>query len=324
MALFIKGMGNISPQQTWDAGSLPNEVVKSSLDRFTAVEPEYSQFIDAKSIRRMSRIIKMGMGAAAIALRQANLQAPDSIITGTGYGCLEDTETFLAKMIENHEVALNPTPFIQSTHNTIGSQIALLLQCQGYNQTYAHGAFSFESVLLDALIQSEEEPHKNILIGGVDEITNVSHAVQKRFGIFRDLVNGEGSSFLVVNGERERSTVTIEAVANFYKAESNVLEQHIQAIDKKIDLVLLGGSQELFGGKLKSYFSNSSIGYFKHLCGEYPVASAFAVCVAADILSTQNVPDSIHATPSIGSIKNILILNQYFATHYSAILLSAC
>ena len=148
MSLFIHGIGNISPQKTWDADLLPDEINKPASDRFYAIEPDYAQFIDAKSIRRMSRIIKLGMGAATIALRQANIKVPDAIITGTGYGCLEDTGTFLAKMIENHEVALNPTPFIQSTHNTIGSQIALLLQCQGYNQTYAHGAFSFESVLI--------------------------------------------------------------------------------------------------------------------------------------------------------------------------------
>jgi 3-oxoacyl-[acyl-carrier-protein] synthase II len=325
MALFIKGMGNISPQKTWDAESLPNEIVKPNSDRFTAIEPDYSQFIDPKNIRRMSRIIKLGIGAATIALGKAGVKVPDAIITGTGYGCLEDTGTFLAKMVENNEVALNPTPFIQSTHNTIGSQIALLLQCQGYNQTYAHGAFSFESVLLDALIQSEEEPQKNILLGGIDEITNVSHTIQKRFGIFKEVANGEGSSFMLVNGERENSIACIESVATFYKPDMKVLAQHIQTIERKVDLVLLGGSQEeLFTEKLKSYFSNSSIGYFKHLCGEYPVASAFAVSVAAGILRNQNVPKSILVTSPKSEIKNILILNQYFGTHYSAIILSAC
>lgn len=325
MALFIKGMGSISPQRTWDVESLPNEIVKPSADRFTAIEPDYSQFIDPKNIRRMSRIIKLGIGAATIALRQANVNVPDAIITGTGYGCLEDTGTFLAKMVENNEVALNPTPFIQSTHNTIGSQIALLLQCQGYNQTYAHGAFSFESVLLDALMQSEEDPDKNILLGGVDEVTNVSHTIQKRFGMFKNIANGEGSSFLVANGVQGRSTACIRSVATFYKPEASTLEQFIRSIDNQIDLVLLGGSQqEVLTGNLKSYFSNSSIAYFKHLCGEYPVASAFAVNVAAGILNTKHLPVSVLATPQKNEIKNILILNQYFGTHYSAILLSAC
>ena len=323
MSLFIHGIGNISPQNTWDAALLPNEINKPTSDRFHAIEPDYAQFIDSKSIRRMSRIIKLGMGAATIALRQANVKVPDAIITGTGYGCLEDTGTFLTKMIENNEVALNPTPFIQSTHNTIGSQIALLLQCQGYNQTYAHGAFSFESALLDALIQSEEDPAKNILIGGIDEITDVSHAIQNRFNLFRDFPNGEGSSFLVVNGREENASARINSVATFYKPESGLLEDYVKALEGPVDLVLIGGIDEI-SKKVKSHFHNSSIAYFKHLSGEFPVASAFAVSVAAGILKNQVVPQSLGTPSAKGRIKNILILNQYFGTHYTAITMSAC
>ena len=50
---------------------------------------------------------------------------------------------------------LTPTSFIQSTHNTVGGQIALELQCKGYNFTYVHGSNSFESALLDAKLQLE-------------------------------------------------------------------------------------------------------------------------------------------------------------------------
>jgi 3-oxoacyl-(acyl-carrier-protein) synthase len=107
----------------------------------------------------MSKILKMGVASGTLALREAGITAPDGIITGTGYGCLEDTGTFLTKMIEGRETALNPTPFIQSTHNTIGSQIALLLQCQGYNQTYTQRAFSFENVCLTlSLIKGQSRP----------------------------------------------------------------------------------------------------------------------------------------------------------------------
>ena len=52
---------------------------------------------------------------------------PDAIITGTGLGCLEDTEKFLTAMVTNKEEFLTPTSFIQSTHNTVSAQIALLL-----------------------------------------------------------------------------------------------------------------------------------------------------------------------------------------------------
>ncbi len=46
---------------------------------------------------------------------------PGAIITGTALGCLEDTVTFLTRMIELNEELLPPTAFIQSTHNTVAA-----------------------------------------------------------------------------------------------------------------------------------------------------------------------------------------------------------
>lgn len=326
MALYIKGMSNISPQKTWSERSLPNDIIGASAKKFTALEPDYTQFIDAKNIRRMSRIIKLGVSAATMALREAGVGVPDAIITGTGYGCLEDTGTFLSKMIENREEALNPTPFIQSTHNTIGSQIALLMQCQGYNQTYAHGAFSFESALLDALIQSEENSNLNLVVGAVDEITDVTHTIQKRFGMFRKTVNGEGAAFFVVNGMRENSLACVDSVSTLYKPTTENIDGFLSSLEKKYDMVLLGINSEEDSDDLhercRPYFP--SVARFKHLSGEHPVASSFGVWLAATILKTKVVPESILMRGRAGSVKNILVVNRYFGTHYSAISVSAC
>ncbi len=92
--------------------------------------------------RRMSRIIKMGVCAAMKCLQDAEIKNPDAIITGTGMGCIEDTGKFLSSYIENEEKLLNPTPFIQSTHNTVGAAIALMLKCHNYNNTlWSQGIF---------------------------------------------------------------------------------------------------------------------------------------------------------------------------------------
>src|SRR5690606_5551866 len=116
------------------------------------VDPDYKQWIDVKQIRRMSRVVKMGVAAANLSLEAAGLTAPDAIITGTAYGCLDDTGVFLKKMVEQQEEMLTPTAFIQSTHNTVAGQIALLLQCHGYNNTFVNRGFSFENALLDAMM----------------------------------------------------------------------------------------------------------------------------------------------------------------------------
>jgi 3-oxoacyl-[acyl-carrier-protein] synthase II len=351
MAVYIKGIGNISPQKTRGGGTLLSEPCNYKSDRLSCLEPDYAQYIDPRSLRRMSRIIRMGVAASSMALKEAGIEVPDGINTGTSYGCLEDTETFLAKMWENKELALNPTPFIHSTHNTIGSQIALLIKCQGYNQTYTQRGFSFESALLDAILELNDFPTKSILAGGVDENTPTSHTLLKRFGIWRgtpassiDLfnqrddgtINGEGAAFFVFSGEKGNDDkVSIDSIATFYRPDQDALLKGItqflesaslQARD--IDMVLLGkcGDQKLDAATetiSKTLFSSNRTGLFKHLCGEYPTASAFALWLGARMIQTQRIPDVV-ALNDYRPLRTILIYNPYFGKYHSLILLRAC
>jgi 3-oxoacyl-[acyl-carrier-protein] synthase II len=348
MALYIKGMGNISAQQTWDETSFLSDVKSSGNNRFFAVEPDYSTFIDVKQLRRMSRIIRMGVTSSMMALRQAGIAVPDAIITGTGYGCLEDTGIFLTKLIENKEQALPPTPFIQSTHNTIGSQVALLLQCQGYNQTYAHGAFSFESALIDALMHGQDNPSQNILVGGIDEITEYSHAIQSRFGIFKStngtptnaetvtpvIANGEAASFFVVSADKGTNDLAfIEEVVTFYKPDVKQLKDGVTDFLNrhkiKFDFVLTGVSgngqmDRQLNQVTTDLFQEYDKGNYKHLSGEYPVSTGFATWLAAKIIEGRQVPASVGQTSDGNPLKSILIFNQHFGTHYSLISVRAC
>ena len=41
-------------------------------------------------------------------------------------------------LMDNREQMRNPTAFIQSTFNTVGAQLALLLKIHAYNVTYVH------------------------------------------------------------------------------------------------------------------------------------------------------------------------------------------
>ncbi len=294
----------------------------------------------------------MGVAASSMALKDAGIGVPDGIITGTSYGCLEDTGIFLGKMLENKELALNPTPFIHSTHNTIGSQIALLINCQGYNQTYTQGAVSFEGSLLDAVLQLKDNPNQSILAGGADENTATLHAIQKRFGIFRDApanslelfntpaagtINGEGAAFFVLSGEKgSQDKVSIDSLSTFYKpGHPSLLHGIKQFIESAslhpgdIDLVLLGkcGDRELDRDTetiSNALFSSGSIGLFKHLCGEYPTASAFALWLGARIIQDQSVPDIVVTPKANRPIKTVLIYNPYFGEYHSLMLLRAC
>lgn len=183
--MYIRATGNISPQKTFGHPPMEEAPVAYAGNRLACIEPDYKEFIDPKLIRRMSRIIRMGVAAAMECLKEADVKVPDAIVTGTAYGCMEDTSSFLSKMVEFNEELLTPTAFIQSTHNTIGAQIGLMLQCNNYNNAYVHRGFSFESALLDGMLLLKEKEATTVLVGAVDEIINNSHAILSRMGLYK-------------------------------------------------------------------------------------------------------------------------------------------
>ena len=93
MEVYIHGSGIISPQQTWNVDAL-GVPISYQENRLTCIEPDYASWLDVKQLRRMSRIMKMGAAAALLSLKNAGVAKPDAIITGTGWGCLEDTGIF--------------------------------------------------------------------------------------------------------------------------------------------------------------------------------------------------------------------------------------
>src|ERR1700712_4385572 len=108
MRMYIRATGNISPQKTYGHPPFLSELVKHTSNRLTCLEPDYKTIIDAKLIRRMSRIIQMGVAAASECLMEAGVAVPDAIVTGTAYGCMQDTGLFLKKMVEHKEELLTP------------------------------------------------------------------------------------------------------------------------------------------------------------------------------------------------------------------------
>ena len=344
MAVYITGSASISPQSTWETDQLSEPKLYVG-NRLTSIEPDYNKWLDVKQLRRMSRVMKMGAAAAKLALKNAGIDVPDAIITGTGLGCLDDTGTFLEKLVEYKEETLNPTPFIQSTHNTIGSHIAFLLQCLSYNQTYSHGAFSFESALFDGMLHLSENPKQNILVGAADEITNSSHELINRFGILKrenanspeifnikskGAIHGEGSAWFVLSGQPNNEKIKVDGVTTFFKPEN--IESAIKGFlsgnqTRNIDFVLSGKSGDMkldyeIDSMLTSSFPNSGLGVFKHLCGEYYTATSFALWLSYAILKNGKVPSVVIERNVKSTPKNILIYNRYLQDHHSLILVS--
>ncbi|MBK6633071.1 MAG: beta-ketoacyl synthase chain length factor [Chitinophagaceae bacterium] len=351
--MYIRSTGNISPQKTFGHQPLVDAVVYTG-NRLACIEPDYKAFIDPKQIRRMSRIIRMGVAAAMECLQEAGIKEPDAIVTGTAYGCLEDTNLFLSKMVEFNEDLLTPTAFIQSTHNTIGAQIGLLLKSNHYNNTFVHRGFSFESALLDGMMLLNENEATNVLVGAIDEITNPSHAILNRMALYkqgpvsnldiyktrsRGTIAGEGSAFFLLAKEPSgKDYAKLDGLHTFYKpAGDSEIEEQLNAFLEKqgvkyndIDLIITGNNGDAGGDKVyeqlaKSLFQNNDLINYKHLCGEYPTASAFAMWLGATVIRSGELPAVLNYTGSAGKkINRVLIYNHYLGIHHSLSLLSAC
>lgn len=163
---------------------------------------------DAGVRRRMSRVIKNAVTTAVECMDGVeNIDSLDAIVTATGWGCLADSERFLRNIIADKEQLLNPTPFIQSTFNTVGGQIALLRHNHCYNVTYVNRSHSFEDALLDAMMRIADGESKNILVGAFDEQTPSQHRIMERMGAFRKCNDGEGTVFAHITAEQNEASV---------------------------------------------------------------------------------------------------------------------
>ncbi|GAB2693590.1 beta-ketoacyl synthase chain length factor [Mucilaginibacter koreensis] len=354
MKIYIRSAACISPQSTFNQQSLLPEPLSTVTNRLKVIEPDYKAYIDAKLIRRMSRIIRMGVSTALQCLRDAQLDMPDAIVTGTAYGCLEDTGIFLTRIEEQQEEMLSPTAFIQSTHNTVGAQIALTLQCHNYNNTFTQQGHSFESALLDAILLLKEGEINNALVGSADELTDISFDILSRFGLYRrqpidnlsliqhsgqGTIAGEGTAFFTLTHQAtEENAAELQGLDTFYtQAKPEDIAAHIQAFLTKqevdlndIDLVLLGNNgdiqnDEVYPHLQQTLFNNTSVAGYKHLCGEYPTAISFALWLGSCVIKYGQVPDVLVVQPPLPSPpKSVLIYNHYQHQYHTLILLGKC
>lgn len=347
--VYINSAACISVQDTLSENFSEHLKPENSIQVLKAIEPNYKEFIPPAMIRRMSKTVKMSSVASTLALKEAGIEKPDSIIVGTGMGCSQDSEKFLKNVLENNEEFLTPTFFIQSTHNTVAGQIALGLQCHGYNFTYVNTSSALEFSLLDAKLQILDGEADNVLVGSTDEKTDrimelyqLSNTIKKEENLPSDYLNsktegviwGEGSSFFVLGKDKnENSYAQLKDIQITNKLESDETEKFIREFlvknnlkNEEIDAVILGFSgdskSDIYYKKASEIFQNSSLLYYKHLSGEFNTASGFSTFMACQILKNQEIPKVMMINDiKKDEIKNVLLYNHLKGDDHSLILL---
>jgi 3-oxoacyl-[acyl-carrier-protein] synthase II len=350
---YIHRTSCISPQ----AGLAMPVVPVDNLLR--AVEPSY-EGIPGNVLRRMSKSVKMGVGSALSLLKGVEgpagpgrvaaadgITVVNGILIGTSNGGMEDSIKFLKQIVEYDEGMLAPGPFVQSTPNAIASQIALLTHNKGYNVTHVHRGLAFESALIDAAMLLAENPDDRYLAGGVDEICAHNYKFEKAAGWFKkeslsgkDLyqsgspgsIAGEGAAMFLLGGPATGAVAEVKGMINLYSAdEADLIAQLSPFLDKhlpggqKPDLLLTGENGDnrflkWYEGCEAMMGPETTVARFKHLCGEYPTASAFALWLSCNLPET--LPGHMIKTqPVLHQYRHILIYNNFEFNQHSFMLL---
>ncbi len=316
--LYIHQTSCISPQGTDPGGAI-----------LKAVEPSYAG-IPPGILRRMSKSVKLGVGAALPLLQGPVL--PQGILMGTGNAGMEDSVQFLKQIIDYNEGMLAPGHFVQSTPNSIAAQIGLLSRNKGYNITYVHRGLAFENALIDASMLVKEHPGSSWLVGGVDELSGYNYQIELADGWYKkewasgmDLydsdtpgsIPGEGAAMFLVNDSPANALARVKGIMTLHSLEEHTVMARLHRFLKR---QLHGGSPDVLlsgenGDRRVSKWYHACeammdtvtpVQRFKHLCGEYPTASAFALWLAC------HLP---------GGYRHILIYNNHKFSQHSFILI---
>ena len=311
-----------------------------------SIDPSFKDYISPIEARRMGKILKRAVATSKEALKASGLETVDAIITGTGYGCIENTEFFLDALSKEGEQLLKPTYFMQSTHNTISSLVAIQTKNHGYNVTYAHKGISFDSALQDAWLQFRLGKIDTALVGGHDEMTETFYHILKKGGVMgKDEERcGEAAVSIVLStsshceeaqslprAERGGSNPEIQPLCKLtgfqmlHQPTMNTLMDAVatmfQSTGKSladVDFILTGMSGDhnndaAYTEETKTLFGDKPLLKYKHLFGESFTASGLGLYVAAQCLKAGRVPASLFVNPKEISDKRpkcILLYNR--------------
>ena len=233
-------------------------------------EADYKQFIPPLEARRMGRILKRAIATACTAMTDAGVGTPEAIVTGTGLGCIENTEIFLDALCRQGEDQMMPTRFMSSTHNTMSSIVAINLHANGYNATYAHNTVSFQSALMDALLQLRRGAVHNAMVCAHDEMTPSYHALLCKGGFLKGKKASECAvSMMLATENNGRALCEVAGMRMLYRPTEAVKQQAFDSLVASSDVVVSDGYPELFGVN----YTTPALDLYAaaHLMGDKPV-----------------------------------------------------
>jgi len=332
MNIYINSLKQISAQQPLSEEWFYNPIIYNE-QYVRAIDVDYKKYLAPNIARRLGKILKRALLVSKKAMEESGISQPEAIITGTGLGCIENTEIFLYKLVQEGEELLSPTHFMQSTHNTISSLIAIEAKCHAYNMTYAHKGISFECALQDAFIQLKSNKINSVLVGAHDEITPTYFLLLKKSGYMgknnQTFACETAVAMMLSKAKSENSLCKIDAVEKVYGDRLEGLRSTL--LPKDIDYVMIGTNgweenDKVYFDNCSKLFPNVPLLQYKNVFGESYTAPALGVYAAAVCLRKGEIPDYMfidkHCNVKIGNSQSgILCYNQFENKNHTFILL---
>jgi len=326
--LYINGAARIGPAISMD---IVKDVVQ--LD-----EPDYTQYIEKRKLRRMDRLSRFALHTTYAALEEAKEENIDGVILGVGQTVSHITDGMIRKMIFQEEGLTNPTSFMNSLLSTAAGQIALQLTCNGYTNTHTQRGFSTESALLDAALQLQAAPNKSFIVGGLDVVGQEPYAgLSEKYGHLASTPSakvkrsiGEGAATFLVSGQataqtqaclRDIYTLFLTDLALQEWSDKELQETLFGGLPPSIDLILSGRpagneTQSTYDAILTAFSPDIPVVDYKANTGEFPTAAAHGLYLAVQKLTEAKVASSLTHP------KNVLVINNYGEKYLSAFLVT--
>lgn len=283
MKVYIKTATQISMQQPLSEEWM-TAPVEHTEPYVRSLDPNFRDWLNPLESRRMGKIMRRALVTAQKVMRDSGIQQPDAVITGTGLGCIENTELFLDQLCREGEEMLKPTYFMQSTHNTISSLISIHDHLHGYNTTYSHKSVSFDSAFLDAYTQLQLGDIHTALVTGNDEMTPTYFSILQRAGYVGQpgqVAAGEASVAMMLTTDPTDALCEVEEVRMSVK--------DLQLPSSPVDLLVLGTNgvpqNDSLYQKVAQQLPEVETFEYKRLFGESYTVSGLGVYAAAHLLN---------------------------------------
>lgn len=314
--IYVKAAAQISIQKPLSEEWMLSPILYNE-PYVRAQDPNFKEFVTPLESRRLGKILKRAIATSLTVVKGSGITVPDAIITGTGMGCIENTEHFLNALCNDGEQFLKPTHFMQSTHNTISSLIGIYLKCNGYNATYSHRGISFDSALLDAVMQMESGSIGSALVGAHDEMSPTYFEFMKKSGYVDGMheICSEAAVSVMLSTDATNAVARICGAELMYRPTEQMLRYNFGRLldragisEQGLDGIVLGVSgnpdkdgcysaalKHLFGNGVDSSGKGIPLLCYKNIFGEGFSSSALGFYAAVCCIRNGHIPKVMYA-----------------------------